>query len=488
MSEHCRSDNKRYVIIGAGMSGMLAGIKLLSQGNSNFSIYEKAEKIGGTWRENTYPGLTCDVPAHSYTYSFAPNPEWSRVLAGGDEIQAYFESVEKMYKLTPYIRFNEEIESCVYQDGKYVITSKNGTTDVADFVIAATGVLHHPNIPRIAGMDTFQGDIFHSARWDHSVALDNKRVAVIGTGSTGVQIVSALSKRSARVAHFQRSPQWIRIVENRAFTEEEKAAFRNNPKLLKDIQNDKELQENIEKFSQAITDPDSPAMLEIDQEVHENLSLIKDVSLREKVTPNYRPACKRIIYSPDFYDVIQRENVDVFVGGGFEVVPNGIKTEDGRVHEFDVIVLATGFQTDKFVRPINVVGENGISLDEVWNEGPTAYLAVAVPGFPNFFMLNGPSGPVGNFSLIEIAEHQWSYIEKLIERLNSAGKSNISVKTSAYQEFEAKRVKAAKNTIFATGCQSWYLDKNGVPATWPWTRSRFFEEMSAPNFENFTIA
>ncbi|NIB39001.1 NAD(P)/FAD-dependent oxidoreductase [Pseudomaricurvus alkylphenolicus] len=488
MTEQQKTDDLRYLIIGAGMSGMLAAIKLLEQGKRNLVIYEKADRIGGTWRENTYPGLTCDVPSHSYTYSFEPNPDWSEVMPSGAEIQSYFESVADKYDLRRWIQFNKEINHCKYIDGQWRIETKCGVKDNADIIIAASGVLHHPRYPDIDGMDKFEGALFHSARWDHSVPLDGARIAVIGTGSTGVQIVSALSTRASQLTHFQRTPQWIRPVQNRKFTEAEKTAFRSDPALLKRMQNDPDLEAGIEQFSAAITDPDSEAMKQIDQEVMQNLEQsIQDPVLREKLRPDYRPACKRLIYSPDFYEAVQRPNVDVVVEGVNRIEPKGIRTQDGQLHEFDVIVLATGFQADRFVRPMEIEGRGGVRLNDLWKEGPSAYMAISVPDMPNFFMLNGPNGPVGNFSLIEIAEHQWGYIEQLMALVEDGRCRALCASNESFKRFEAERVEAAKQTIFATGCSSWYLDGKGVPATWPWTRSRFKAEMKAPKFEAFEL-
>ncbi|MGI9283876.1 MAG: flavin-containing monooxygenase, partial [Pseudomonadales bacterium] len=228
----------RFVIIGAGMAGILSAIKLQEAGFTNICIYEKAGSVGGTWRENTYPGLTCDVPSHSYTYSFEPNPNWTRQLPPGAEIREYFERTVEKYGVDKLIRFNEEIIHCEFQQGRWHINTESGKQDTADFVIAATGVLHHPSYPDIEGIDNFRGAIFHSSRWDHSVPLDGQRIGIIGNGSTGVQLVSALVHRASQVTHFQRTPQWIMPVENPAFTEEEKAAFRADRDLLLRIRND----------------------------------------------------------------------------------------------------------------------------------------------------------------------------------------------------------------------------------------------------------
>ncbi|MFT5574544.1 MAG: cation diffusion facilitator CzcD-associated flavoprotein CzcO [Bermanella sp.] len=478
----------RFVVIGAGMAGILSGIKLQKAGYRNVTIYEKTSKVGGTWRENTYPGLTCDVPSHSYTYSFEPNADWSHLLPPGAEIQDYFERTTAKYGVDKLIRFNEEIVSCAFAKGQWQLQTRSGIRDTADIVIAATGVLHVPRMPNIPGMDCFKGDIFHTARWDHRVVLDGKRVGVVGTGSTGVQIICALSTRAQKLVHFQRTPQWIMPVENRAFTEEEKASFRNDPELLKYMQNEPSYLANVERFTKAIVEPDSPAMHEIEAIVRQNLEdNVQDPDLRERLRPNYRAACKRLIFSPDFYQAVQRPSVEVSIGGIECIEPNGIRSSDGKLHKLDVIALATGFQADQFMRPMNIVGRNNTELNTVWSGRPRAYYAISIPDFPNFFMLNGPNGPVGNFSLIDIAEQQWQYISQLIDKLEKGDCSEISASSEALERFDQKRITAAKSTIFGSGCQSWYLDAEGVPATWPWTQQRFREEMAAPTLSDYEL-
>ena len=478
----------RFVIIGAGMAGILSAIKLREAGFEQIVIYEKADGIGGTWRENTYPGLTCDVPSHSYTYSFEPNPEWSHHLPPGAEVQAYFESVVEKYQLEDMIEFNQEISRCEFSGGKWQLQTLSGVEDQADFVIAATGVLHHPKYPHLNGMDQFEGDLFHSARWDHSVPLEGQRVGVIGTGSTGVQIISALAGHAGHLSHFTRTPQWIMPVENPAFSEQEKQAFRTDAQLLHSIQNDEVLNARIELFSEAIVDPESDAMHGLEAVVLANLEQsVSDPVLRERLRPTYRAACKRLIYSPDYYQAIQQPAVELVTEDIDCIEARGVRTFDGRLHECDVLVLATGFHVDQFMRPMSVIGRGGLSLNEVWEKGPTAYMAVSIPEFPNLFMLNGPNGPVGNFSLIEIAERQWGYIEQLIEWVVSGQCSQVCASKDALAQFEKARVAAAKTTIFGSGCQSWYLASDGVPATWPWTRARFNEEMKAPKRDAYQL-
>ncbi|HAN26447.1 MAG TPA: NAD(P)/FAD-dependent oxidoreductase, partial [Haliea salexigens] len=248
----------RIVILGAGMAGILAGIRLQDLGYQNITLYEKADRVGGTWRENTYPGLTCDVPSHFYTYSFERNPDWTRHLPPGPEIQAYFERTARKYGINELTRFGEECNDASYRDGRWQLQFVSGHTDVADILIAATGVLHQPNYPEIPGAESFQGALFHSARWDHSVGLEGKRIGVIGNGSTGVQIVSALAGKAALLEHYQRTPQWIMPVENGRFSEEERAAFR-DPEVLAKAMNVDEYMAAVEAYTQSITDIESEA-------------------------------------------------------------------------------------------------------------------------------------------------------------------------------------------------------------------------------------
>jgi cation diffusion facilitator CzcD-associated flavoprotein CzcO len=480
--------NLRHVIIGAGMAGILAGIRLQERGEQNFIIYEKGSTVGGTWRENTYPGVACDTPAHSYTYSFASNPDWSAFYASGAEIEAYFEQMTDRYAIRDKISFNTEITSCHYSQGQWHIESTDGRKDVADVVIAATGVLHHPTVPDIPGLKQYQGHCFHSARWDHSIELTDKRVGVIGNGSTGVQIVAALSGEVKRLVHFQRSPQWIMPCPDTRYTEEDRRTFRECPEKIEEVRNGPEAQARRGRFLAAIIDIDSPELAEIQSIVEQNLeSSIRDPELREKLRPSYQAACKRLVFSPNYYEKVQQPSVFVDTCGIERVEANGVLMQDGNFHELDVLALATGFKTDAFVRPMKITGRNGVDLDALWDVHPKAYYAVSIPDFPNFFMLNGPSGPVGNFSLIDIAERQWCYIDQLIDLLRSGEYKSVSPTAEALEEYEQIRAEAAKKTVFASGCNSWYLDVEGVPQVWPWSYEHFIEVMAKPNLADYEL-
>ena len=475
----------RFLIIGAGMSGILTAIKLQEAGLDDFAIYEKADRLGGTWRENTYAGVGCDVPSHLYSYSFAPNPDWSHRFSPGAEIQAYFEDVARRYGVDRLIRYGQEVRRCAFENGRWKIELADGSTDVGDVVIAATGVLHHPAYPDIPGLDSFRGTMFHSARWNHDVPLAGKRVGVIGTGSTAAQIVPALIDEAAEISLFQRTAQWIMPQQNPAYTREEKAEFRKHPEKMEQLRSDISRM-FADGFSNAVVDAKSPQLRAIHDACVANLENgVKDPELREKLRPDYRAGCKRLVMSENFYDAIQRPNAKLVTEGIERIEKSGVRTRDGKLHELDVLILATGFRVDRFMRPIEVVGRNGLTLEEAWKKGPIAYLAVSIPDFPNLFMLNGPNGPVGNFSLIEVAELQLGYILQVVDQLRSGACKQVSASRAATQRFDAERREAAKTTIWQSGCNSWYLDADGVPAVWPWTFDRLREEMAKPQLGHF---
>jgi cation diffusion facilitator CzcD-associated flavoprotein CzcO len=477
----------RVIVIGAGMSGILAAIRLEEAGFDDVVVYEKADRLGGTWRENTYPGLSCDVPSHFYSYSFALNPEWSSRFSPGPEILAYFEAVARRYGVDSRIRYRKEVGRCAFEDGRWRITTTDGATDEADVVLAATGVLHHPAYPDIEGLGTFAGPCFHSARWDHDVPLAAKRVGVIGTGSSAIQIVTALVDQVGELRLFQRTPQWIAPAANPVYSEEEKATFRQTPAAMEAIR--QEISRAFtDGFANVLVDASAPML----QAIHDGCvahleGKVRDPVLREKLRPSYRAACKRLIISDGFYEAIQRPNATLVTEGIERIEKEGVRTRDGRLHQLDVLVLGTGFQVDRFVRPMEVVGRRGVVLDDVWAGGPFAYLAISVPAFPNFFMLNGPNAPVGNFSLIEVAELQVGYILQLVEAVRSGACDEVSASHEAMARFDAERRVAARTTIWNSGCKSWYLDATGLPTAWPWTFDRFRDEMRRPRLDDFDL-
>jgi len=298
-------------------------------------------------------------------------------------------------------------------------------------------------------------------------------------------VVSALVHEVSELALFQRTPQWIMAQDNPAYTPVEQAEFRTQPEKMAALRADIS-RAFADGFSNAVIDADSPQLQAIHDACVANLETsVRDPELRERLRPSYRAGCKRLIMSADFYEAIQRPNARLVTAAITGIEPAGVRTQDGRLHPLDVLVLATGYQVDRFVRPIEVVGRNGVALDEVWKDGPFAYLAISVPAFPNFFMLNGPNGPVGNFSLIEVAELQIGYILQLVEHVRRGAYREVSAAPAAMERFAADRREAARTTIWQSGCRSWYLDPGGVPIAWPWTFDRFREEMRAPQLADY---
>jgi cation diffusion facilitator CzcD-associated flavoprotein CzcO len=480
------SRSPRFLVIGAGMAGVLAAIKLREAG-LEYAVYEKGDRIGGTWRENTYPGIACDVPSHFYSYSFALNPEWSHRFAPGAEIQAYFEDVAARHGVRDSIRYGQEVTRLAFEDGRWKLETADGTRDEGDFVIAATGVLHHPNIPEIEGRERFHGAIFHSARWDHDVPVAGKRVGVVGTGSSAMQIVVALASEASELVLFQRTAQWVTPMPNEAYSEADKARFRADESAMQEVRQEA-ANMFTEGFANVLVDAKNPIIQAIHQGCESHLEeSVADPELRERLRPDYQAACKRLVMSDQFYAAIQHPNARLVTESIERIEETGVRTADGALHELDVLVLATGFKVDSFVRPMRVTGRDGIALDDVWKQGPHAYLALSVPGFPNFFMLNGPNGPVGNFSLIEVAELQFAYIEQLVAEVRSGHCREICASQAASDRFDAERREAAKSTIWATGCKSWYIGPDGLPTAWPFTFDRFRDEMTKPRLEDFDM-
>jgi len=471
------------VIIGAGMTGILMAIKLREAGIDDVVILEKKDKLGGTWRENTYPGVACDIPAHMYTYSFEPNPEWSHRFAHGSEIQTYFERVSDKYGVTPLIRFSESVTSCVLNGATWEIETSKGDNLRADFVVSATGILHHPAKPDIPGLDKFEGELFHTAEWNHDVELAGKRIGVIGTGSTAAQAIPELVKVAKKVSVFQRTAQWIVHIPNKDYSEKDKESWRRKPVLMKRLRQFYAF--CIEQsFSKAVIGEKLPLLL-ANLLCRINLRFsVKDPDLRSKLTPSYQVGCKRLIGNATFYDAIQKPNADLVTEGIQSIDREGVITKDGKHHPLDVLVLSTGFKPFNFMRPMNLVGKGGAKIDAVWERKVQAYRSILVPEFPNFFLMLGPNTPIGNYSVIAMSEVQTAYIIKLIEKWQREEFNEVSACPTAMQTFNADLKEGMKGTVWVGGCQSWYLDSDGDPAMWPYTWKRWESEMAEPNMND----
>ena len=473
-------------IIGAGMSGLLMGIRLKAAGIHSFRIYEKASSVAGTWRENRYPGLSCDVPSFYYSYSFEPNPDWSHRFASGPEIRAYFERVAEKYELLPHIQFGTLITGARREDGRWTVQSEAGDageTIRADILITACGPLHKKVYPDIDGLESFQGAQFHSADWDDDVELEGRRIGVIGTGSSAVQMMAPLSKVASHLTMFQRTAQWIMPYSNKPYSERWKKWARRLPLIAK--LNRFRFRFLFDQFGRAVVESGRTRQ-QIGDRCRKYLASVEDPELRAKLTPDYEPMCKRLVISRDFYPTLRKEHVELVTEGIDRVETKGIVTLDGKLHELDVMVLATGFDAHAWGVE-QIIGEHGLSLPEAWAKGDRAHRSVAFPGFPNFFMLVGPNSPVGNLSLIDVAETQTKYIMQFVAMFQQGKFSEVVPTPEATRKFHESLLAAMKDTVWVTGCGSWYLDADGVPITWPWTAARFRKDLRRPDLSEYEL-
>ncbi|UPJ48322.1 NAD(P)/FAD-dependent oxidoreductase [Bradyrhizobium sp. 200] len=477
----------RVGIIGAGASGIAAAIKMRKVGVDDIVLFEKARDLGGTWRDNSYPGLQCDVPSHLYRFSFAPNPDWSHFFSPGPEIHAYLKTVARVHDVIPLIRYGQEVTRLRYVSGRWQIETSEGDQGEFDVVITATGILHHPVYPDIVGLKDFKSVAFHSSRWDHSVSLNGKRMGIIGTGSTAVQILPAIVDEVTKVSLFQRTAQWILPQPNTPISEEERSKFRAEPQLLQ-AQYDGVAHVINNVYGNALVGENADFYEQVAQRCRDNLATVRDPDLRARLTPDYKAGCKRLIVSDLFYPAIQRDNAELVTTAIDRIEAGGIRTSDGVLHELDVLVFATGFNPHQLFRPMQVIGRDGRSLNEIWADGNEAYRGVSVPGFPNFFMLGGPNSPIGNFSFIMTAERQLDYVLQLISKLQSGEAREISAKPAPTAAYNASVKEKMAGSIWASGCQSWYIDKNGNVASYPWSYEVFERDMRAPALEDFEIA
>jgi cation diffusion facilitator CzcD-associated flavoprotein CzcO len=471
-------------IVGAGMSGLCMAVKLQEAGIWSYTIFEQASEVGGTWRDNTYPGLHCDVPSRYYTFSFRPNPEWSRWQSPGAEILQYFQQIADEH-IRPHIRFDTEVKSAQYRDGQWWLSTAAGE-EPFDVLVTATGFLRVPKYPDIDGRETFAGPAFHSSRWDHSVSLPDKRIGLIGTGSTGVQITSELGGKVRQLKVFQRTAQWIAPWPNMRYSGLARGTLRRWPGLSG-------LGYRFwgwfmrYGFGRATVQPGWQRRL-YGAQCRWNLRLsVRDAELRKKLTPKDQPMCKRLVIAGHYYKAVQNPGVEVITEPIDHIEPRGIVTADGTLHELDLLVFATGFDARAYVRPMELIGENGSALNDVWADGPHAYRSIAVPGFPNLFMMMGPHSPIGNQSLVYVAEDQADYALWWIKQIRDGRIVAAAPTEAATKEYNESMKAAMPATIWVTGCNSWYLGKDGLPENFPWIPERHRELMLDRDVTHFEV-
>ncbi|WP_127782216.1 NAD(P)/FAD-dependent oxidoreductase [Rhodococcus sp. X156] len=478
----------RIVIIGAGLSGITALHVFTEHGFTDVTVVDKASDVGGVWHWNRYPGLTCDVPSQLYQFRFAPKPDWSHVWASGAEIQQYHRDVVDDLHLDRHLRLNTEVVSAQWSEERssYTLTTAEGEYLEAEVVICATGILHHPATPQIPGLDTFTGPVVHTARWDSELDLRGRAVAVVGTGSTGVQIVSALQPEAAAITHFVRTPQWILWA---PMSLRQLGAvgtlLRRSPALHRTLYDTLLLGSGF--LADITTRPSWRRRL---VQAYARLSLraqVRNPQLRRQLTPDDEPLCKRPVVSGTYYRAIQRRNAALVTEKIVEVTPDGITTADGTHHPADAIILATGFDAHSYMRPMTITGPGGTTLDELWAQGPRAYRMTAIPGLPNLFTILGPNSPTGSISLQYSAERTARYLVHLLELLATGTATSITVTEEATDEFNHSVADAMGPTVWNTGCNSWYLTESGAVDLWPFDKPTLAAMLDEPTLEHFTL-
>jgi cation diffusion facilitator CzcD-associated flavoprotein CzcO len=459
----------RIAIVGAGFAGLGAAIRLRQEGIDDFVVFEKNGDVGGTWWDNSYPGCQCDVPSHLYSFSFALNPEWSNTYSPQPEIWAYLRRTAERFGVLPHIRLNTAVVDASWDDAAKVWRLQTSDGEhTADVLVGGNGALSEPSTPDIPGLDRFEGKAFHSARWDDTTQLDGKRVAVIGTGASAIQIVPSIQPDVAQLHVFQRTPPWVLPHSGRPVTDAERTLYRRVPaaqRLVRAL-----VYWTRELVAYGMTR--NPRMLKpirrlATRHLYEQ---VKDPALRKMLKPTYTPGCKRLLPSNDYYPALTKENVEVVTDGITEIREHSIVTADGREREVDVIVLATGFHVTDNPMMERIHGRDGRSLLEQWQaDGAQAYLGTTVPGYPNFFLLAGPNTGIGHTSLVFMIECQIAYLMDALRTMTERKAGTVEVRADRFEAYNHEVQAKMRRTVWNTGgCASWYLDAEGRNTTlWP---------------------
>lgn len=467
-SGHDPIERHRVIVVGTGFSGLCMGVKLREMGEDDFVMLERADDVGGTWRDNTYPGCACDVPSHLYSFSFAANPTWSRMFAPQPEIYAYLRQCAQQFDLLKHVRFNANVVGSRYDEARGVwhVQTEDGRQFEAPVLVSGMGGLSNPMIPNIPGMDRFEGAAFHSATWDHGYDFTGKHVAVIGSGASAIQFVPQIAPQVDQLYYYQRTPAWVVPKEDRPLTDKEQADFHANPWRQRwqrtRLYWTMEIRFLAFKFK--------PEWMGLVAKVakHKIARGVADPAVRAKITPDYTPGCKRLLISNDYYPALGRTNVEVITEGIKEVTARGVITDDGVERPVDAIVFGTGFKVSDPIPPKTVFGRGGQDLSEVWKDGPEAYMGITVAGFPNFFILMGPNTGLGHNSMVFMIESQVHYVIEALKTMKEHGLKALDVKPDAQKQFIDKVQEELKATVWNSGCKSWYLnDKGRNVSLWP---------------------
>lgn len=474
------------VVIGSGFAGLCVAIKLREEGFESFVVLEKGSDVGGTWRDNTYPGCGCDVPSHLYSLSFELNSDWSRMYPTQGEIWSYLQDCAAKHDLLPKIRFNSEVREAVFDEEAMLwnVRTGAGAEYRARFVISGMGGLCRPKMPNIPGIDSFQGPSFHSKDWDHSLDIAGKRVAVIGTGASAIQFVPQIAPEVKQLHLFQRSPPWILPKFDWAISDRLRGIFRTVPGSMRALRwLVYWVQESI-----ALGYTVSPGVLRFIQKqatkhLHQE---IVDPELRERLTPDYSVGCKRTLISNNYLPTFERDNVELVTDGVTEIREHAVVTQDGAEREVDAIIFATGFDTMDFLSPVRFVGRAGEALNERWDVTPEAYFGVATRGFPNLFFVIGPNSRVANNSIVFMIESQVHYVIECLKRVRKTAARTIEVRPEAQAAYNEVLQARMGKTVFVTGCRNWYTNAEGKsPILWPSFSFRYWMKTRRVDFDAF---
>ncbi len=461
------------IIVGSGFGGLAAALELKRNGHTDFTILEKADELGGVWRDNTYPGAACDAPSDLYSFSFAPNAHWPKRFAEQPDILAYMHDVARRHGLLDHIRFGVEVDSADFDtdQGIWRVTTTAGDVFEADVFVPAVGQLSRPIMPNIPGMNSFRGDSFHSATWDHSVDLTGKRVAIVGTGASAIQIIPAIQAKVGDLTVFQRSAPWIIPKIERNYLPPKLGLLNKLPVV--------QLAERLgwwgfyELVTSGLEGNGPIADVVASWANRHRASQIDDPELLAKVTPDYAAGCKRGLMASNYYPALMQDNIHVETTTIAKITPTAVITEDGVRHPVDVIVYCTGFAATEFLAPMKIRGVGGKELSEVWSGGARAYYGITVPYFPNMFVMYGPNTNLGAGSIIYMHERQARYIRQAVEYLRKQPASYIAVKPEVEERFDTEIQERLERTVW-TKCTSWYREASGrVSTNWPGRMSEY---------------
>ncbi len=480
------SQTCQVLIIGTGFGGLGMAIQLLKSGISDFLLLEKADAIGGTWRDNSYPGAACDVPSHLYSYSFEPKTDWSRKFAPQAEIHAYMQHCVDKYALAKHVRLRSEVSSAAFDEaaGVWQVTLTTGEQLTAPVLISACGQLNQPAYPALSGIAEFQGQAFHSARWRHDIDLTGKRVAVIGTGASAIQFVPQIQPKVAQLQLFQRSPAYVLPKPDRAYRAWELALMQRMPWLQRIDRGLQYLYHEVRGLA-FISMPWLMKLFRFSFDRHLNQH-IQDPQLRTQLQPDYPMGCKRILISNDYYPALAQANVSVISSAIHRVSADAIITAGGREHPCDVLIYGTGFAATDFLAPMQIRGLAGQELNQAWRDGAEAYKGISVNGFPNLFILYGPNTNLGHNSIIYMLESQFRYVLGCLDLLRAQNARYMDVKAPVQQDFNRRIQARSHNTIWEQGCTSWYKTASGKNTNnWPGYTFTYRLQTRAPELADY---